>query len=105
MDDVVLFDVVKIGSLSIHVSWTALIVSGVTTKAQIKELIYNRGFHIETKLAAAESETKTGPVAFPGSARMNLDDTASIIHEQLTALTAKLRSIKRTGSSGRGGRG
>jgi hypothetical protein len=104
VDDVVLCDIVKVGSLSIHASWTALIVSGITTKARIEELICNRRVHIETKLAATEFETKTSPVAFPGSASMNSDDIASI-HEQLTALTVELRSMKRSGSSGRGGRG
>ena len=75
-----------------------------SVKARIEELINNRGVHIETKVSAAEFETKTGPVAFPGSTSMNSDDTASI-HEQLAALTAELRSMKRTGSSRRRGRG
>jgi len=39
VDDVVLCDIVKAGSLSIHASWTTLIVPGVTTKARIEELI------------------------------------------------------------------
>jgi len=104
VDDIVLCHIVKAGSLSIHASWTALIVPGVTVKAQIEELIFNRGVHIETKLSAAYSETKTGPVAFPGSTSTNPDDTASI-HEQLAALTAELRSMKRTSSFGRRGRG
>jgi len=104
VDDIVLCDIIKAGSPSIHAASTSLIVPDVTSKARIEEMIYILGDHIETKLSAAESETKTSPVAFPGSTSINSDDTISI-HEQLAALTVELRSMKRTGSSGRGGRG
>jgi hypothetical protein len=99
-----LCDIVKDGALSIHASWTKLIVSGVTTKVRIEELIFNRGVYIETKLAAAQFETKTGPVAFPGSTSLDTDATASI-HEELSALTAQFTSLRRPCSSAKGGRG
>ncbi len=91
-------DIVKDGALSIHSSWTSLIVYGVTTKVQIEELIFGRGVHIETKLATAQIETKTGPVAFPGSTSTDTDGTVSI-HEELAVFTVELRSMRRIGSS------
>ena len=102
MDDVVLCDIVKDGALSIHASWTSVIVAGVTTKAELEELIFGRGVHIEAKLIASRFETKTGPVAFPGTT--NFDDSGSI-YEQLAALTTELRNMRRPGSSSKRGRG
>ncbi len=92
MDDVVLCDVVKSGALSIHGTRTALINPTLTSKAEIEDLIFTRGVHLEVKQTAPQFETKTWPVAFPADA----DDSISI-REQLIALTAELRSLKISG--------
>jgi len=58
VDDVVLCDVVKSGALSIHNTWTALINPMTTTKAEIEDLIFTRGVHLEAKLSASQLETR-----------------------------------------------
>jgi hypothetical protein len=74
----------------------------VTTNVEIGQLIFIRGVYLETKFVAAQFETNTDPATFPGS---TITNDNGFIHEQLTALTAKLRSMKKPGTYGQGGRG
>jgi hypothetical protein len=91
LDGVVMCDIVKDNALSLQASWTSLMNSMVTTERELEQPIFTRGVHLETKLAASQFETKTGPVAFPGST--DTDDTNSI-HDQLVALIVELMSMR-----------
>jgi ribosomal protein S15P/S13E len=74
----------------------------VTTKAQVEELIFTRGVHLETEMAVTQFVSKTGLIALPAS---TTEDDTNSIREQLTALTAKVRNMRRHGYPAKGGRG
>ena len=61
--DLDLCDIVNDNALFVHASWTSLIDPQVTTRDQLEDLIYTRGFHLEQKLNEAQNE-RTGPAAF-----------------------------------------
>ena len=107
VDDVVMSGIPKDNAISLHASWTSLIKSLVTTnKGELEKLIFTCGVHLEINKACRNTvrdPPKTaGPVAFPGSTDT---DDISYIHEHLATLTIEVMSMRRPGSSAKGGRG
>ena len=102
ISDLDLCDIVKDNALSIHASWSSLVDPLVTTRDELEDLIYNRGVHLEEKVAASQLE-KSGPIAFLATSKAN--EEFRILQEQLAALSAEFRNDRRGGRGGRGGRG
>jgi hypothetical protein len=77
-------NIVKDNALYIHSSWASHVDPLVTSRDELEDLIYNRGVHLEEKVAASQLE-KSGPIAFP--ATREVGEKFRILQEKLAALS------------------